>query len=1010
MSDTNTDTNDDAIKKKKKQSSGKTDVGEFIKNFALSMVGIILFIIFGTSWLYIAKLSTAKIIPIDTYFEPYTCKKNVEFGSVPIKVPMNTMSELDFKGLKFWGEPIGKWEQEATFSSQGFIKSFNHSFINNLRKKTDNPASSSNYDKFKSILINNIVGTGFWLYDKISIPDGIRMMPDSLKIVIYGLFGVMFFPIFWIWNGTASFYYTIMTLSKGEEDNPNDGGYDGGLFDGVDALKNGDSLLANFGKALLRFFVWIPIWLIVIPVLTMFVFPAIGTFYPFFKMLFSSGYKLKEYDPFKADKQSDSKSFLDFIKDNLVYKRTLILVFAILNLFTCANKYLGENYFTAVVLATILGVIFGNIFVNSEPDDATMISVKETVDPVIDKPAPLDDECEEYQDEVIDAWSKLKRKNQYVSNLIDQYPGYIKQSELNSRREHIIQQFKKLDGKNSLETAMVINFENEPPKVTYKYLYENYTNFITQYQKEAAEDKKAKDQAAAEKEAKEEGEKTQAAGQVSATNNNNNSSATGGGGGGNKSSASILPVSQTVVDSSLPSEPQPNSQASVSGNSSSATGGGGGGNKSSASILPVSQTVVDSSLPSEPQPNSQASVSGSNSSSTVVESNLESNIGESPVKPKSNEYGEYSRTDRPLDTGVDVRSSAENRPDVKKKPVKMESKSLNTFVDNRISSVTPSSSSGGSSSSSGDSDNPVTSSKGVKIELNPSAVNLLGNVGRDKENDVKTELLNLNQKEIAEILEIYRRDVGKIAIEQQEINKIERIQKYLPMIIERQRQLNGENPLSEDEMKAYIRHNFPTAAERASKDSDIMNNFYDQQLAEINAAKTGGGNPNPEVPVKTGGGNPNPVVPVAKEEVNDPSAKKPFFSFPSIFSTQKKVVPEQPENEKVMTEVINAVSKRTPMNPTVNLSVLPDDVLNTQLTNATKAFVNTKGAPNQILLENMTLLLKEKYKRDDNPNEAFDELSRISAQQAESTLMSGGSKNKQKTLKNRRQRFNIRLV
>ena len=75
MSDTNTDTNDDAIKKKKNQSTGKTDVGGFIKNFALSMVGIILFIIFGTSWLYIAKLSTAKIIPYNTAFEPYTCIK-----------------------------------------------------------------------------------------------------------------------------------------------------------------------------------------------------------------------------------------------------------------------------------------------------------------------------------------------------------------------------------------------------------------------------------------------------------------------------------------------------------------------------------------------------------------------------------------------------------------------------------------------------------------------------------------------------------------------------------------------------------------------------------------------------------------------------------------------------------------------------------------------------------------------------------------------------------------------
>jgi hypothetical protein len=941
MSDTNTDTNDDAIKKKKKQSSGKTDVGEFIKNFALSMVGIILFIIFGTSWLYIAKLSTAKIIPIDTSYEPYTCEKNVAFGSVPIKVPMNTMSELDFKGLKFWGEPIGKWEQEATFSSQGFIKSFNHSFINNLRKKTDNPASASNYDIFKSILVNNVIGTGFWLYDKVSIPDGIRMMPDSLKIVIYGLFGLMFFPFFWIWNGAASFYYTIKTLSSSQQtspDNPNDGGYDGGLFDGVDALKNGDSLLSNFGKALLRFFVWIPIWLIVIPVLSMFVFPAIGTFYPFFKMLFSAGYKLKEYDAFKADKQSDSKSFLDFIKDNLVYKRTLILVFAILNLFTCTNTYLGENYFTAVVLATIIAVIFGNIFVNSEPDDATMISVKETVTEVLEKPASLDDECEEYQGNVIESWTFLKDDNEKVSGLINNYPDLnpLTITELKTRKKHIIEQFKTLDGKQHPDNVMVTNFVSEPPKVTYKELYSDYTNFIKTCQTEAREQQKAKDQAAAEKVAKEEGEKAAAkkaaeAGNVvsampgpatisSSTNNNNNN---------NNTATGVDTRPKTLIETT-----NQFSQENPLANPKR-------GMKKKIDTIPITDT-------------------GNNNSSSSAA--VQSNIAESPV-PVQIEENRPSSTSLAEDTSKEGRAAV-NPPGVKE----IGKEEVNDFISARTSNVTPSSSSSGGGSSGGS-----------NVGDSTSAI-LLNNVLHDNPKLVKDALSLLNQKEITEILELYRQELANINTNE---DKIVNIKKYLPMIIEKHRQLNGEQqPLPEDEMKAYIRQKFPTAAETGLELGNAISKLDDEELARYKAAKTGGGS--------------NPVV--SSNQIKQPPANK--------------------VQELARNKVMSAIIVKKPFNDLktypqyyTKLDMLDQANLDYLINQATERFVKGKGPielkRNEPLYDNIKQLLTEKYKANVGGTQVVDELNKISAQQQS---QNGGSKNKQKTLKNRRQRFNIRLV
>ena len=550
MSDTTTTTttNDDAIKEKKNKSAEKTDVGKFIWNFALSMIGIILFIIFGTSWLYISKLSSANIIPFDTKYEPYTCDENPDFGKNldgPIKVPMNTITELDYKGLKFWGDPIGNWEQEATFASQDFIKSFKDSFISNLRKKTDNPASASNFDKCASILTNNVAAHGFWLYNLVSSSDFSadnirkRFPNDSFKIIIYGMFGLMLFPFFWVWNGMASFWYTGKTLTCNEdENNPNDGGYLGGLFDSIDTLKNGDSFVQNIWKAILRFFVWIPIWMIVIPILTMFVFLAYATFYPFLKLLFSPGYKLKEDGPFKNEKQKQSvvKFLMDFIKDNLIYKRILILVFTILNLFTCANTYLGAQYFGAVVLATILAMYFGNIFVNTEPYDETMIPVNMNVAPIPVKTRE-DDYCEEFHKQVVAEWKRLKAVNEIADALIKKYKSSNLSDEeiekavtrIKHYKKHIIDQFKKTqDGQEDPLTKTVDIFEpGNSAKTTcsYKELFDTYKTYIDitegEYEKNNASSKAASSNSSTNSSSSSSNNSNTSS---SSSNNNNNSS------------------------------------------------------------------------------------------------------------------------------------------------------------------------------------------------------------------------------------------------------------------------------------------------------------------------------------------------------------------------------------------------------------------------------------------------------------------------------------------------------
>ena len=224
------------------------------------------------------------------------------------------------------------------------------------------------------------------------------------------------------------------------------------------------------------------------------------------------------------------------------------------------------------------------------------------------------------------------------------------------------------------------------------------------------------------------------------------------------------------------------------------------------------------------------------------------------------------------------------------------------------------------------------------------------------------------------ILEIYRQKLEKITTTEDEIK---RIQKYLPMIIEKQQELNGERPLSEGEMKTYITENFPISAKIRDNSTKTLSRYLDQQLADLNADKAGGGS--------------NPVV--SRNQIKQPPANKE----------------QELARNKVMTSIIN----KTPLN--TKLDILDQANLDFLINQATERFVKGKGPielkRNKTLFEIITQLLNEKYKADNNKNKVVDELTRISAQQAAgSYTLTGGSKGKNKTLKNRRQRFNIRLV
>jgi hypothetical protein len=273
MSDTNTNinTNDDAIKNKNKKNKHKKEpnIGSFLLYYAIGILGIILFILFGTMWLYISKLCASKNIPTKVNYEPYSCATDPSFGHdvdatnpsiyTPMTVPMNSVQKLGLKGLAFW-DIIGKWQQTATFNSDEIIASFDDTFIDELRNKArikgTGPGSATGWDKYLSIVLNNVVASGFNLYSKFSFPN----INESFSIFLYGLLGLILFPLFWMLNGIMSFYYHIRAALKTEadvEDKINENGAN--MFDGSPLEWSDEpwSLWSNVGKGVGRFFILI---------------------------------------------------------------------------------------------------------------------------------------------------------------------------------------------------------------------------------------------------------------------------------------------------------------------------------------------------------------------------------------------------------------------------------------------------------------------------------------------------------------------------------------------------------------------------------------------------------------------------------------------------------------------------------------------------------------------------------------------------------------------------------
>jgi hypothetical protein len=419
---------------------------KFFANFGVSTAGILVFVALGAIGLYFTKIAAAKIIPTNIEFKPYTCTPNPDPEKRPEVIMMNLVREFPFKGLGIWMPAISKFCQQAKFDEKSFDKGFKGSRMRSLWEAQDEETNKakgievSNFARWKSESMNKMISAGFSFIQ--TVFGAFSGWNETLFMLLFGMLGSIFFPIFFIVNICTSLWAHISALAKK--------GVDGSLHTGISWLKrktrkeNGEtnfeepsaSIFKVLGLAskkepdditwwenvlfVLKFIFFYMLISIYFMVSSLLVSPIYTTFYTIFKTA-GIKYKLKLDDDFSSDDSgsgdSGLKGIMNFIRDSFAYKRTYLVALSIVNLLMQANIFLGTYYFAAIFISIILAIVFCNIFVSKKsPGDNTQIPM----DPDTDAKTNDDDEldAEDEGDECDNNKTAIQRIQAKIADLV----------------------------------------------------------------------------------------------------------------------------------------------------------------------------------------------------------------------------------------------------------------------------------------------------------------------------------------------------------------------------------------------------------------------------------------------------------------------------------------------------------------------------------------------------------------------------------------------------------------
>ncbi len=326
---TTTETNNNAIDDKKENTkSNLPDFKAFIKNYTSSVIvtiGIYIFIIGGFG-LYTAKVAQSNILPDNIELEPYT-----NFARVvkDITIDMNIVQSSIF------AENKDILSQKAIFNSKEYLDSFNDGFLCKLKKyATPESGLFANGTLFFVKVYESIISANFYAIN--SLFFYLNYLPESLIMVVCGLFGPIIFGGLCLFNYCITIFYYIVNIQELFRNESTD---EPGFWE---APKD----ISFFRLKNMLFFI---LWAIIYFYSLIFM-PLVSTVYALVSPL---------YVTYKLSSTGETRGISDFIKDTFAYKRLLFFILCTGSLVQNGVKYLGSIYLIGIAIAIIFAYYMG---------------------------------------------------------------------------------------------------------------------------------------------------------------------------------------------------------------------------------------------------------------------------------------------------------------------------------------------------------------------------------------------------------------------------------------------------------------------------------------------------------------------------------------------------------------------------------------------------------------------------------------------------------------------------
>jgi hypothetical protein len=339
--------------KKGNNNEKKVNIKGFIENYFYVIIVSFIFIgviLFGSIGLYLTKIAVSDILPTDMKYAPYTNIINTNIKDEVIT--MNPVKIRTWFGLGFWDKPVNTYSQKAIFNMKDFINSFEDGWLKKIMEYGNNPNNNlSNLGLFMSEVLSSMTSKSFGIINNIFkllnyLPEWLTMLVTPILIIFIGM-------LIYGYNFIVGIFYHILNLKQyfkeASQDNPN-------IWE-----KDKDVSLLRIVKIVLFCFVWW--WVSLISVFTS---PIIISIYTLIKSLTAK---------YNLDKGDGEYSFLNFIKDNIIYKKSFLLTLATLGLINSTNTYLGSSYMFGLIIGIIIvAYIFGlyNPSIPSNDDTQTI--------------------------------------------------------------------------------------------------------------------------------------------------------------------------------------------------------------------------------------------------------------------------------------------------------------------------------------------------------------------------------------------------------------------------------------------------------------------------------------------------------------------------------------------------------------------------------------------------------------------------------------------------------------